>query len=103
MIRKRKAVGVSDGGPVVVEIEDVCGPATFERLPDALSALWGSLRLLPLGAVQADAFRYFLTRPQAADHVAEFIRRDGRIDLAFAMDGRSHYVRIRPADKAEPN
>ncbi|MGK4581027.1 hypothetical protein [Kitasatospora sp. HPMI-4] len=101
-MRKRKAVGSGGSGPVVVEIEDVCGPATFDRLPVALSALWDSLRLLPLDAVQSDAFRHFLTRPEAVEQVREFIRRDGRLVLAFDMNGRSHYVRIRPADKVKP-
>ncbi len=88
--------GSADGGPVVVEIEGVAGPATFGRLADALTAVWDSLRVLPLGAVQADAFGYFLTRPDAVECVAEFIRRDGLLSLTFALDGHRHQVRIRP-------
>ncbi|MGK4582695.1 hypothetical protein [Kitasatospora sp. HPMI-4] len=88
--------------PVVVEIEGITGPATFTRLPDALAALWESLRLLPLGALQADAFRYFLTRPDAAERTLEFLRRDGGLNLAFTLDGQPHTVRLRP-HHAEPD
>ncbi|MGK4584211.1 hypothetical protein [Kitasatospora sp. HPMI-4] len=86
---------------MTVEIEDVTEPATFARLSDALAAAWESMRVLPLGAVQADAFRYFLTRPDAAEHAAEFIRRDGRLELTFAMSGRSHAARIGWADPTD--
>ncbi|MFC9325516.1 hypothetical protein [Kitasatospora sp. NPDC057015] len=91
----RKAVPAPS--PVTVEIEDVTPPATFDRLPDALAALWGSLRTLPLGATQYDAYRYFLTRPNAVERVTEHLDRDGELQLSFRMDGRLHAVRIRPA------
>ncbi|GAA2750946.1 hypothetical protein [Kitasatospora cinereorecta] len=80
---------------VTVEIEGVTAPATFSRLPDALGAVWGSLRALPLGARQYDAYRYFFTRPDAVEHVAEFIERDGELNLSFSMEGRPHAVRLR--------
>ncbi|MFD9125590.1 hypothetical protein [Kitasatospora sp. NPDC059571] len=89
-------------GPVVVEIEDVTAEAVFARLPDALAAVWQALRALPLGAVQADAFEYFLTRPDAVRAVARFLRRDGELSLTFTLEGRPHAVRIRPADGAAP-
>ena len=91
---------VDGAGPVTVEIEGVTEPATFTRLPDALGALWASLRPLPLGAVQYDAYQYFLTRPDAAERVAEFLQRDGELNLSFAMSGTSHAVRVRPAAPA---
>ncbi|MFI8081466.1 hypothetical protein ACIF6L_11805 [Kitasatospora sp. NPDC086009] len=82
---------------MVVEIEGICAPATFPRLTEAMAALWRSLQLLPLGEAQAATMRYALTRPGAADLVAESIRRDGRLDLSFRMNGRLHAARIRPA------
>ncbi|MDH6127422.1 hypothetical protein [Kitasatospora sp. GP82] len=82
---------------VTVEIEGIAPPATFDRMPDALTAVWGALAALPLDPVQADAFRYFFTRPDAVEHVTEFIQRDGALCLAFSMAGRSHAVRVRPA------
>ena len=85
-------------GAVTVEIVGVTEPATFTRLPDALVALWSSMRPLPLGAVQHDAYEYFLTRPDAAECVAEFLERDGELQLSFAMGGTSHAVRVRPAE-----
>lgn len=81
---------------VTVEIEGVTAPATFSHLPAALAALWESIRALPLGVVQHDAYQYFLTRPDAAEHVNQFIERDGELNLSFAMDGHSHAVRVRP-------
>ncbi|GAA1186382.1 hypothetical protein F4556_003312 [Kitasatospora gansuensis] len=82
---------------VTVSIEGITEPATFKHLPDALAALWESLRVLPLGAVQADAYQYFLTRPDAVERVTEFLTRDGRLDLSFALVGWSHLVTIQPA------
>ncbi|MET9612504.1 hypothetical protein [Kitasatospora indigofera] len=87
---------------MTVEIEDICGPATFHRLPEALAATWEALRLLPLGAVQADAFRHFLTHPEVDRLVAESIRREGRLSLAFRLGGRVHCVRIGPAGDPTP-
>ena len=84
-------------GPFTVEVEGVTGPATFTHLPDALAALWTTLRALPLGAVQADAYEYFLTRPEAAERVAEFLQRDGQLTLSFAIGGHLHAVRLHPA------
>ncbi|MFE3041062.1 hypothetical protein [Kitasatospora indigofera] len=100
MIGRSRAITRNDTayeGPVVVEIEDICGPATFARLPEALSALWDSLRLLPLGAVQADAFSHFLTHADVLDLVTESIRRDGRLSLTFRLNGRLHSVRVSPS------
>ncbi|MFD7984182.1 hypothetical protein ACFRKE_13085 [Kitasatospora indigofera] len=83
--------------PFTVEIEDVTPPATFEHLADALAALWSSLRTLPLGATQYDAYQYFLTRPNAVQRVTEHIDRDGELVLSFRMEGRLHAVRVSPA------
>ncbi|MFD0261601.1 hypothetical protein ACFVH7_25420 [Kitasatospora indigofera] len=102
MIGRSRATGGTGGGPVVVEIEDVSGPSTFVELSEALAALWESLRPLPMGAVQAEAFRHFLTRPDALDLVTESIRRDGRLSLSFRMNDRLHAVWVSPAGAAPP-
>ncbi|MFE3500920.1 hypothetical protein [Kitasatospora sp. NPDC059160] len=83
---------------MMVEIEGICAPATFPRLPEALAALWRSLQLLPLGDVQADTLRHALTRPGAVELAAESIKRDGRLYLSFRMNGRLHSACIRPAE-----
>ncbi|GAA2275209.1 MULTISPECIES: hypothetical protein [Kitasatospora] len=78
---------------IVVEIEDITAPATFSRLSDALAALWASLRELPLGWQQHEAYRYFLgegAEQRVEDHLAR-----GEMVLSFAMAGRSHLVRVR--------
>ena len=85
-------------GAVIVEIEDVTRPALFQHLPDALAALWRSLRELPLGADQADAFQYFLTRREAAARVRDLLDQDGSLSLTLRLEGRFHAVHIRPAD-----
>ncbi|WP_457028579.1 hypothetical protein [Kitasatospora sp. P5_F3] len=77
-----------------VSIEDVTHPARFSRLADALIALWGSLRELPLGATQADAYQVYLTGPEAEQRVAEQLESCGAIALTFEMAGRSHLVEI---------
>lgn len=78
-----------------VSIEDVTGPATFTRLPDALAALWESLRVLPLGWSQYEAYRYFFG-PGVVERVEAFLARDGEFGLTFAMAGRTHAVRLVP-------
>ncbi|WP_354642908.1 hypothetical protein [Kitasatospora camelliae] len=94
----RIKVGVLGGdGQVVVEIEGVTAPAMFARLPDAVAAVWGAMRALPLGNTQYEAYKYFFTRPDAVERVTEFIQRDGELNLSFSMDGRSHRVRVCPA------
>ncbi|MEW1912820.1 hypothetical protein AB0442_31030 [Kitasatospora sp. NPDC085895] len=84
-------------GPFTVSIEDVTTPATFNRLDDALAALWDALRALPLGWTQYDAYRYFLTEDDAPRRVAEFLARDGYLALSFTMAGRPHAVRVEMA------
>ncbi|WP_405017391.1 hypothetical protein OHV05_10155 [Kitasatospora sp. NBC_00070] len=82
--------------PVTVEIEDVTQPATFNGLADAVAAVWNSLRALPLGHLQYDAYRDFFGEG-AVERVSKFLDRDGELLLSFAMAGRSHFVLIRPA------
>ncbi|GAA4865481.1 hypothetical protein ACGFX4_30270 [Kitasatospora sp. NPDC048365] len=76
-----------------VSIEDITEPATFTRLPDALDALWQSLRVLPLGWTQYEAYRYFFG-PGAVERVETFLARDGRLTLSFHMAGRAHAIRL---------
>ncbi|KJK57712.1 hypothetical protein [Saccharothrix sp. ST-888] len=84
---------------MTVEIEGVTEPAMFRDLAKALDALWVSLRALPLGSYQYEAYKDFFG-PDAAERVAEFLERDGRLDLSFSMSGRSHLVRVHRAKKA---
>ncbi len=83
---------------VTMELTGLTRPATFLRLPDALAEAWRAMRVLPLAAFQADCFRYFLTRPDAAEHVREFLERDGHLTLTFSLQGRSHALRMRPTE-----
>ncbi|WP_457028720.1 hypothetical protein [Kitasatospora sp. P5_F3] len=86
----RKASGFT------VSIEDITAPATFARLSDGLAALWESLRVLPLGNTQYEAYRYFFG-PGVEERVTEFLNRDGDLVLSFALDGRSYAVRVERA------
>jgi hypothetical protein len=78
----------------MVELTGLTSPATFLRLPDALAALWRAMRVLPLTAFQADCYRYFLTRPDAAERVREFLERDGHLTLTFSLLDGSHTLRM---------
>ncbi|MDH6575821.1 hypothetical protein [Kitasatospora sp. MAP5-34] len=79
---------------VVVEIEGVMAPAEFRNLGDAVAALWESLRVLPLGWTQFEAYRYFFDTAGAEERVRTFLERDRCLVLSFAMAGRSHAVRV---------
>ncbi|WP_371483585.1 hypothetical protein [Kitasatospora sp. NBC_00315] len=89
-------------GPVIVEIEDITAPARFQHLPDALAALWDALCVLPVSEFQAGAFKYFLTRPNAADQVRYFLDLDGRLDLTLRLADRLHRVSVHPAPQEPP-
>ncbi|MDH6579223.1 hypothetical protein [Kitasatospora sp. MAP5-34] len=79
-----------------VEIREVTAPATFNRLPAALGALWESLRALPLGWEQFDAASYVLG-PGSVERVERTLARDGELSLTFTLKGCSHTVSVRPA------
>jgi len=81
--------------PVTVEIEDITMLAHFPDLAAAAAALWESLRALPLGNVQYEAYREFLGAG-VVERIEEFLQRDGELTLSFAMAGRSHAVWVRP-------
>ncbi|WP_441250547.1 hypothetical protein [Kitasatospora sp. McL0602] len=89
-------VGVT--GPVTVEIEGVTGPATFPDLAAAVGALWQSLRVLPLGSEQFEAYKVLLGGPDAVERVSEFLERSGRLDPTFTMSGRTHSVHVHLAE-----
>lgn len=82
--------------PVTVEIEDITQPAQFNDLADAVAALWESLRALPIGSYQYEAYRDFFGG-DAVERIEEFLERDGQLALSFAMAGRSHAVWVRLA------
>ncbi|WP_327066326.1 hypothetical protein [Kitasatospora sp. NBC_01302] len=96
--------------PVIVELTGITAPATFPRVPEALAALWRSMRVLPLSDLQHDWFGYYLTRPEAAAQVTRTLQRDGDLTLAFSLTDsrRQHLLRVRPvplphAAPAPPN
>lgn len=80
---------------MTVEITGITAPATFARLPDALAALWESMRALPLGMLQYDLIDYYATRPDAVQRVARSLERNGEVALAFALGDESHVMRVR--------
>ncbi|GAA2135615.1 hypothetical protein GCM10009760_14360 [Kitasatospora kazusensis] len=92
---RRNGDGMTGG--VVVEIEGVMAPTEFKKLGDAVAAVWESLRPLPLGWTQYEAYRYFFDTPGAEERVTEFLERDRCLTLTFAIAGRSHYVRVEVA------
>ncbi|MFJ1755798.1 hypothetical protein [Kitasatospora sp. NPDC088134] len=79
-----------------VSIEDITEPASFRFLADALASLWSTLRTLPLGWTQYEAYRYFFG-PGAADRTAAFLARDGQLRLTFVLLGRTRLLRVSPA------
>jgi len=83
-------------GPFTVAIEGVTEPATFTRLDDAVEATWQSLRRLPLGSHQYEAYREFFG-DGAVERVQRFLERDRELTLSFTMAGEPHAVRITPA------
>lgn len=90
-------------GPFTVEIQGQVSPAEFAHLEDALAALWGSLRVLPLGYEQASTYEDFLTGPGAVDNVRRLLAdpyRHGKLELTFTMAGEKCAVTIRTAQAA---
>lgn len=83
--------------PVTVEIEGVAPPAYFANLEAAVAAIWRSLRELPLGWNQYDAYRDFFDTEGAVDRVQSFLERDRELTLSFTMAGEPHAIRIIPA------
>ena len=80
---------------VTVELSEHLAPTEFAGLPQALSALWRFMKALPLAAFQAECFKYFLTRPDAAGRTLGFLRRDGHLTLSFSLPDGSHELHVR--------
>ncbi|MDH6579224.1 hypothetical protein [Kitasatospora sp. MAP5-34] len=89
----RGAVSRSQWPAVTVSVDGILDPLAAP-LPQALGALWEVLRALPLGWTQFEAYRYFFDTPGAEERVSTFLERDRCLVLSFAMDGRSHVVRV---------
>ncbi|MFE3503799.1 hypothetical protein [Kitasatospora sp. NPDC059160] len=86
--------------PVAVEVRGVTGPAQFSKLSDALSALLGSLRALPLSPEQRDYFDE-LFGPSAVQTIGHRLAMYGEVrSLAFV--GLTPYVvKVYPAGPGE--
>ncbi|MFI9273814.1 hypothetical protein ACIGXM_24345 [Kitasatospora sp. NPDC052896] len=84
-------------GPVVVELTGVTQPATFDRVSDALAALWASMRALPLDRTTYLAYEHFLTRPDAEERAIEFAAQPGGLVLSFGLGDGTHLLKLRPA------
>lgn len=76
-------------------IEGLIEPAPAATLNDAVAALRTLLAELPLSAPDAEALDLFLSDP---DRTADYIRRDGRLELNFTAAGRSFTAVIAPGE-----
>ncbi|MFI9271697.1 hypothetical protein ACIGXM_13410 [Kitasatospora sp. NPDC052896] len=86
-------------GPVTVELTGITRPATFARVPDALAALWESVRVLPLGSLQLNWFREMLVGLDAVPRAEETLRRGQGLELPFTLADRSHVVMMQSAGR----
>ncbi|MEV7772249.1 hypothetical protein [Kitasatospora sp. NPDC086791] len=83
--------------PVTVEVRGITEPARFSKLSDALTALLGSLRALPL---DADQWKYFddLFGQSAVPSIEHRLATYGHVQ-ALAFVGITPYViKLYPAD-----
>ncbi|MFH8383565.1 hypothetical protein ACH4E7_21900 [Kitasatospora sp. NPDC018058] len=88
--------------PVVVEVRGVTEPAQFSKLPDALAALLGSLRALPLSSEQLEYFEE-LFGPSAVQKIGHRLAMYGEV-RALAFPGLTPYVvKVYPADPGAPS
>ncbi|MFD8484024.1 hypothetical protein [Kitasatospora sp. NPDC059673] len=78
-----------------VSIEGITESASFVSLADALASLWGTLRTLPLGWTQYEAYRYFFG-PGATQRTEGFLARDGHLLLSFILLGQTRVIRVVP-------
>ncbi|WP_158845484.1 hypothetical protein [Streptomyces sp. NRRL WC-3742] len=85
--------------PVLVEIRGVTGPARFSRLSDALAALLGSLRALPLDEEQ---WKYFeeLLGPSAVQSVGHRLATYGEVRALAFLDLTPTVVLLYPAERS---
>ncbi|MFF7988225.1 hypothetical protein ACFZDG_00325 [Kitasatospora xanthocidica] len=90
-------VGISPYAfPVVVEIRGVTEPAQFSRLPDALTALLGSLRALPLSSEQHEYFDE-LFGPPAVQTIGHRLAMYGEVRSLAFVGLTPHVVKVYPA------
>ncbi|MFG2821696.1 hypothetical protein ACGFX4_19975 [Kitasatospora sp. NPDC048365] len=78
------------------EIEGITALAEFSRLDDAVSAVWNSVRALPIGHTQYAAYEVFFG-DGAVDRVQDLFKRHGEVRLSFRLCDRSHSIVIRPS------
>ncbi|MFD8594253.1 hypothetical protein ACFV1L_04575 [Kitasatospora sp. NPDC059646] len=78
-----------------VSIEGITETTSFASLADAIASLWATLRTLPLGWTQYEAYRYFFG-PGAAERTEAFLARDGQLLLSFILLGRTRVIQVRP-------
>lgn len=88
-------VGAPCPFPVVVEVRGVAGPAQFSRLPDAMAALLGSLRALPLDAGQWEYFDE-LFGPDAVQGVGHRLVTYGEVRALAFVGLTPHVVKLYP-------
>ncbi|MGW6917870.1 hypothetical protein ACWGB8_29205 [Kitasatospora sp. NPDC054939] len=87
---------------MVVEVRGVTEPARFSRLPDALAALLGALRALPLSAEQQDYFDE-LFGSSAVQQIGHRLATYGEV-RALAFQGLTpNVVLLYPADSGAPS
>ncbi|MFD8786674.1 hypothetical protein [Kitasatospora sp. NPDC059599] len=87
--------------PVVVEVRGVTGPAQFSKLSDALAALLGSLRALPLDAGQREYFDE-LFGPEAVQSIGHRLVMYGEVRALAFVDLVPNMVLLHPADPQAP-
>ena len=86
-----------DAVMVTADIEGVMEPQQAQ-LPKAITALWETMRTLPLGNYQYEAFDYFFGEG-AEQRVQQAIEQDGELQLTFRLEGELRSVRIAPVHK----
>ncbi|MFI9273275.1 hypothetical protein ACIGXM_21520 [Kitasatospora sp. NPDC052896] len=89
-------------GPVVVELTGLVEPATFDRVPDALEALWESIRLLPLGSLQLNWFKEMLIGEDALLRAEDVLRRGEGLVLPFTLADRPHVLTMQSVGREAP-
>ncbi|MFJ2861521.1 hypothetical protein [Kitasatospora sp. NPDC087314] len=84
--------------PVVVEVRGVTEAAHFSRLPDALTALLGSLRALPLSTEQQDYFSE-LFGPSGMQKIGCRLATYGEVRTLAFVGLTPYLVRLYPVER----
>ncbi|MFJ8437688.1 hypothetical protein [Kitasatospora griseola] len=94
----------TSGTGITAAITGFMPGTTFDSFSEAGTALWATLRSLPLGHVQAAAYRHMLT--DAADQLEPLFEHRAEVQLTFSLsDGVRHTVTITresPASTTRP-